>query len=157
MRQLLACFCILACSSAIGGDSASLLDFTLKNLREPEFHTLTKYEGKPVLVTFFQPECNWCAKQVRAINKLQEQCDIEAILIGVGGNRVELRRELRRLRPAFPAYQASPELIEALGGVPATPVTLFGDAEGNFLNWSRGFLPGQKLQELMRAFGQTSC
>ena len=157
MRYALAsCLLLLFCTAA-AAEQPGLLDFELKSLEQPEIHSLSRYQGKPVVMVFFQPECNWCLKQVRAINALSEQCDIEAIAVGFGGNRVTLQRELRRLRPAFPAYQASPLLIEELGGVVATPITLLGDANGNFLNWSRGYLQGQQLLDLMRSSGQTDC
>lgn len=157
MRSIVMTLLLLACLPAMGNGSASILDFQLRSLQEPEVHSLTMYEGKPVVLVFFQPECNWCAKQVRAINSLREQCDFEALAVGVGGSRVELRKELRHLRPAFPAYQASPELIEELGGVVATPFTLLGNPNGEFLNWGRGFLPEKELQKLMRSSGQTGC
>ena len=157
MRSTVLSLLLLAFSPAISGEQANLLDFELKSLLQPEYHALGRYEGRPLVMVFFQPECNWCAKQVRAINELRERCDFEAIAVGVGGTRAELRKELRRIRPDFPAYQASPRLIEAMGGVLATPMTLLGDADGAFLNWSRGFLSGGKLQQLMQTSGQTAC
>ena len=150
---------LLAFQPAAAADSTapSLLEFELRSLAEPEVHSLERYRGKPVVMVFFQPECTWCLKQVRAINALREQCEIEAIAVGVNGNRVALRKELHRLRPTFPAYQASPRLIDELGGDIATPMTLLGDANGGFVSWSRGFLPDQQLLELMRSSGQTDC
>ena len=157
MRSALFSCVLLLFAAVAAGEQTSLLNFELKSLQEPERHALSRYEGKPVIMVFFQPECNWCLKQVRAINMLREQCEIEAIAVGTGGNRAALRKELRRLRPGFPAYQASPRLIEELGGVVATPITLLGDANGDFVSWSRGFLEERQLLELMRSSGQTDC
>ena len=134
-------------SPVVGAEPApSLLEFELRSLEEPEVHQLSRYQGKPLVMIFFQPECNWCAKQIEAINKLRKQChrEIEAVAIGFGSNRTELRKELRRLRPDFPAYQASPKLIAEVGGVVATPVTLLGDSDGRFVSWTRGFVPYER-------------
>ena len=128
-----------------------LLDFELRSLEQPEVHELQRYEGKPVLMVFFEPNCSWCYRQVKAINEVGEQCSDEfaAIAIGVNGNRQSLQKELRRLRPEFPAYQASPRLLESLGGIDATPLSLLSNADGEFANWSRGYLPADKLLSFM--------
>lgn len=127
--------------------NAYLLDFELRSLEEPVVHDLGRYEGKPVLMMFFEPDCSWCYRQVRTINRLGEDCGAKftAIAIGVNGNRAALQKELRRLRPDFPAYQASPALMEAIGEIDATPLSLLGDSNGDFLNWARGYLPEDEL------------
>lgn len=150
----------LLVSPVIGAELApSLIEFELRSLEKPEVHQLSRYQGKPLLMVFFQPECNWCAKQIDAINKLRNQChrEIEAVAIGFGGNRAQLRKELRSLRPDFPAYEASPRLIAEVGGVAATPVTLFGDSDGRFVSWTRGFVPYEDLRTLVRDSTQFAC
>lgn len=147
--------------SPASGDvaSPSLLAFELRSLQEPEVHSLTQYRGKPIVMVFFQPDCEWCAKQIRAINELHEQCHdrIEAIAIGVGGSRSDLRSELRRLRPDFPAYQASPQLIEQMGGVTTTPVLLLGDSDGRFVDWASGYVRIAALRDLVNESGDGVC
>lgn len=162
MRMQLLTFwlAVLAVAPATGEEaSPSLLAYNLKSLQDPEIHALDIYEGKPVVMVFFQPNCNWCAKQIDAINDLSKQCShkFEAIAVGIGGNRTELRKELRRLRPDFPAYQASPRLIAEMGGVIATPIILLGDARGEFRNWTRGFVPGEDLKKLVVAIDPGTC
>ena len=144
---------------ADGGGQASLLEFELKSLTEPEVHALTRYQGKPLLMLFFQPDCNWCLRQVRAINELSDQCNgaFAAVAVGVRSSRGQLRKELRRLRPAFPAYEASPSLLEALGGVDSTPVMLLGDANGDFVTWMRGFLDTERLQTVLTEASLVHC
>lgn len=148
------CLTLLPASPASSDESTpSLLTYDLKSLEEPEIRSLTRYRGKPIVMVFFQPDCNWCAKQIRAINELHEQCqgDFGAIAIGVSGSRSELRSELRRLRPDFPAYQASPHLIEQMGGVETTPVLLLGDSDGRFVDWASGFIPLEQLRAFIGA------
>ena len=136
-----------------------LLDFELRSLEEPVVHDLERYEGKPVLMVFFEPDCSWCYRQVRVVNDLKRQCagEFAAIAIGVNGNRQALRKEVRRLQPDFPAYQASRELLKSLGGIDATPLSLLGDAEGEFASWSRGYLPADKLLSFMQGNTALSC
>ena len=139
--------------------SASLLAFELRSLEEPEVHSLSQYRGKPLLMVFFQPECSWCLRQFKTINELSEACDhtFGAIAVGFRGNRSELRSEVRRLRPDFPAYQASPLLLESVGEIDATPLILVGDSTGAFVTWLQGYIPpGQLLTTLSQA-GPVQC
>lgn len=136
----------------------SLLDYELRSLAAPDVHSLLRYRGKPVLMVFFEPECTWCFRQVRAINALGKGCagTFTALAVGVNGSRESLRKELRRLKPDFPAYQASAELMASLGGVPATPLTLLGDTRGGYLSWLSGYAPEDRLADFMRT-GGASC
>ena len=162
-RALLLVLCLLA----FAGDgfvhaaepSPSLLEFELRSLDEPEVHSLTRFAGKPLLMLFFEPDCNWCLRQVRAVNKLSTTCDgdFAAIAVGTGGSRAELKRELRRSRPAFPAYQVSPRLFDALGGIEATPLILVGGADGAFVTHVRGYTPAESLLETLNAALGLAC
>ena len=137
----------------------SLLDYALKRLDAPEVESLRQFEGKPVLMMFFEPECSWCFRQVRTLNAMGQRCTsgFQALAVGVNGNRSDLKKELRRLRPDFPAFEASPALLEALDGVPATPFTLIGDAKGDYLNWTRGYLPEADLEIFLAGQGIQVC
>ena len=152
-------FLTIAAAPARADQGPSLLDWSLKSLEAPETRALDRYQGKPVLMMFFEPECSWCFRQVRAINALAERCGggFQALAVGVNANRAGLKQELRRLRPDFPAYEASPALLQSLGGVPATPFTLLGDVTGTYLDWTRGYLPEAELEEFMRQRGVPAC
>ena len=159
MRLALAISALLPLGLACGAEGPSLLDFELRSLERPEVHSLQQYQGKPIVMVFFKPDCNWCLKQIRSIRELRERChgELTAIAIGVSGTRPELRKELRRLRPGFPAYQASPELIESLGGVVATPMSLLGDSDGAFVNWARGYLAEEALGSFVQPVIDEAC
>lgn len=98
-------------------------------------------------MTFFQPECRWCEQQIKRVNQLLDHCPggFRALAIGVHGDRQRLRRELRHLRPDFPAYEASPKLLADIGDEIVTPFTLVGDREGRFKNWLVGLMSGEEL------------
>ncbi len=145
---------------AQAGDKApSLLEFELRSLADPETHSLSRYAGKPVVLLLFQPDCNWCLRQARVAGELTQSCTagFETVLIGFRGNRSQLRKELRRLDQSFPAYQASPELLDAVGNPQTTPVMLLGDEDGRFVSWIRGFLPADEFLEHLRAAGDIRC
>jgi len=137
---------LFAGGSALAAEPPSLLEFELKSLGAPERHDLQRFHGQQMVMMFFQPECNWCYRQVQALNDLQSSCSTTRfVAVGVNGDRQRLRKEVRRLRPEFPAYQASPELLHSLGGLPATPFMLLGDADGQFVDWMRGYIPAERL------------
>ena len=54
-----------------------------------------------------------------------------------------------RLQPDFPAYQASPELLAAIGGIEATPFMLFVDASGRPAGWIRGYAKADRLNDVL--------
>lgn len=160
LRQVVLCVAAVCFGLApASAGTPSLLEFDLRSLEAPEVHRLTRYQGKPVLMVFFEPECSWCLRQVKAINKLGSRCgeSFEALAIGVNGSRARLQKELRRLRPDFPAYQASPQLIESLGGIPATPLSFLGDASGGYVNWLRGYAAEDELEAFMQSTGLVRC
>ncbi len=135
------------------GANPNLLDFELKSLQAPETHDLERYEGSPVLMVFFKPDCSWCFRQVKAFNTFMESCDIAPIAVGVNGDRSALKKALRRLRPDFPAYQASADLLASLGEVPATPFTLVSRPSGEFATWLRGYVPLEQLSKELTEVG----
>ena len=100
-------------------------------------------------MTFFQPDCGWCLRQARALNRLHQTCgaDISLLAVGVHGSRRELKQELRRLRPRYAAYQASAALLASLGGAPPTPFSLVAGRDGRFLAWMQGYLPPEEVAE----------
>ncbi|MGI9229199.1 MAG: TlpA family protein disulfide reductase [Gammaproteobacteria bacterium] len=126
----------------------SILGFRLLNLDSAEVESLQQFKGKPTLMTFFQPDCNWCLRQFRVLNRLHQRCGtaINLLAVGVNGNRRELKQELLRLRPGFSAYQANAGLMESLGRMPATPFAIEANAAGHFTGWTQGYLPQQQLE-----------
>lgn len=146
---------VLALWACSASSTSSLFGYQLRSLEAPVTDSLDAYRGKPVIMLFFQPECSWCLKQVRAVNRLPADCraSFNALAIGVNGDRKALKQELRRLRPDFPAYQANPALLDAIGGVPATPFALLGDANGEFHNWMRGYIPQSRLVDSLAELG----
>lgn len=121
---------------------------TLPSLTGSERVALETFEGTPTLLTFFEPECPWCARQMKDYGKLRDQCrhPLNTVLVGIHGNGQRLRMTLRRYRATdLPAFMATPQLLERTGPVPATPYTLVLNAEGQVVTTLRGYVPLSKL------------
>ncbi len=126
-----------------------LLNYQHENLATGELQALEPMRGKASLLLFFQPDCDWCFRQTRVINGLLESCPdtLGAAALGVHGNRLELKRELKRMRPQFSAYKTGKIMQQELNGVPATPVMLLTDSQGLFLQVFTGYIPGDQLNK----------
>lgn len=139
-------------SSFISGNSfaGSLYDFTLPNLQHERPVSLGDYHGKIVLVSFFEPDCRWCHRQMKAFNQLIRDCDasLQPVAVGVHGNKQQLRKELRKAKVKYPGLVATKEFVKSVGGVPATPWTLLLDPNGDIIYTFRGYITYKKLSEL---------
>lgn len=143
-------------SVPVGAESLpaqSPLHFQLEELRSGEQHHLARFAGSPLFLIFFEPRCPWCAKQISTLQGLLERCPnkLRAVAVGVHGDLPGYRRFLRRAQVEIPAYRASPQLQAAIGGVPATPYTLFLDATGRPTHRLRGAIAAPQLSQWLAA------
>lgn len=140
---------------ANAGTEQSLFDFRLGDLRSGEIRTLEGYRGTPTFLVFFEPGCPWCVKQMRALEELGAACPgrIQTLTAGVHGNLPEYRRLIRMAGTDHPAFVASDRLVAAIGGVPATPYTLFLDRKGQPTHRLRGLVPAPELRTWLAAQG----
>ena len=153
--------------AALGGYSSSPgaasptaqspLNFQLEELRSAEMESLESFAGSPIFLVFFEPRCSWCAKQIAALQDLLERCpgQFRAVALGVHSDIPGYRRFLRRAEVELPAYRASPKLQAAIGGVPATPYTLFLDAAGKPTHRLRGAIDTAQLSHWLAEQGLT--
>lgn len=151
-RNLILALCTFSLISA-SAKAASLLDFNLPSLQSSQQVSLEKYRGQLVLLSFFEPDCSWCYRQMKAFNRIEQACPehIQPLAVGINGKPRELRRELRRAKVKFPAFSGTSELLAAVGKVPATPWTLVADGNGTVISTLRGYIP---LEKLTLAFGE---
>lgn len=153
--------CTMLCLlwGSLSANSLDILVYEHENLRSGQVEALDSLRGKPSLLLFFQPGCKWCYRQARGLEQLQEVCPdrINVAALGVFGNRHELKKELKRLRPAFPAFKAGKDMLSDLDGVPATPVMLLADHNGGFKEVFSGYIPKEDLQEYLEANSGIDC
>jgi thioredoxin-related protein len=126
----------------------SLLDFRLGDIRSGEMRSLQEFQGRRTFLVFFEPDCPWCVKQMRALEELGQQCPerIQTVTAGVHGKLPEYRRLLRVAGTDQPAFMASNRLVAAIGGVTATPYTLFLDARGQPTHRLQGYIPAPEMR-----------
>jgi thioredoxin-related protein len=127
--------------------AAGFHDLSLDRLDTKESLALADYHGAVVLLTFFEPECAWCNRQLKTLEHLGERCgdDLQSIAVGINGRADALRKELRRARVTFPGAEASAALLEQVGEVPATPWTLVLTPDGEIAATLRGFVSAKPL------------
>jgi thioredoxin-related protein len=142
MKPLL--FALLLTSSPLWG--ASLYTIELDNLLKLETVNLGDYKNKLQIISIFEPECPWCLKQFKALEKLYDNCsaDIQPIAVGVG-NKQQLKSLVYRSKISFPALAASPDFLDIIGQPKGTPFTLILDQKGNLVTTLQGYIPYQKL------------
>jgi len=131
--------------------SPDILAYEHENLKSGKTETLNAMRGESSFLLFFQPDCKWCLKQSQALDKLLSACPnkLNAVALGVHASRHELKKELRRLRPDYPAYKTGDGMLADLAGVPATPVMLLADERGGFVQSFRGYIPPAQLAVIL--------
>lgn len=86
---------------------------------------------------------------------MQQDCQqmIQPLAIGVNGRPVGLKQLFARTRVKFPAFIASNRMLADIGGVPATPISVFIDQEGKLLGAVRGYKPLPEIYALLEQVG----
>ena len=141
---LLACFVFGGSRAA---EDSDLLAYTLPALTEsaPPLDLAT-LRGRPVVLLFFEPGCHWCLKQMEVLSELAKPYNLRVVAVGVHGTPRELRRWAGRSASSFPLTIATPELLDAVRGIPATPYLLMTDERGRLTRRFRGFANCTTLQ-----------
>lgn len=145
---------------AVATVSARAIDmhaYALKPLdvKEDSFESL---RGRVDVLMFFEPECSWCFKQTRLLNQLQRECSgFRAAAIGINGSKRDLKRELLKQRPDFPAFQINKALQADIGKIQGTPLMLFLDGDGQFVSYSRGYQRKPAMTALLDQFSPDYC
>ncbi|MEC4726130.1 thioredoxin family protein [Shewanella sp. D64] len=136
-----------------------LLAYQHENLTSHKVENLQKLKGKPTLMMFFEPQCSWCFKQGKAFNRLLQQCPtaVNIVALGSHGDKVTLRRELWRMKLNFPGYLVGKTMMGELGALPATPMTLITDENGNLSGYLRGYIKLEQLLPLLRTKFGLQC
>ncbi len=133
------------------GEGPALGGLSLPSIEDGTPRRLDGLAQGPLMLSFFEPDCPWCARQIRDLQAAQAQCahPLPFALVGVHGERMELRLMLRRLHAeGLPALLATPALLQALEGIPATPHAVILDGQGRALVRMRGYIPQARLCEI---------
>lgn len=130
------------------------LNYSLKSLNSADKVSLQQYKDKPTLMIFFEPKCRWCFKQIRELSQLQSNCHqrFNTLAMGINGSQKALRQFYSRTGVELPAFEVSKRMAADIGTIPATPITILIDEEGQAFGAVRGYKPIAKLQPLLQQF-----
>lgn len=133
--------------------------FTLKSLKTGERQIVIPDNELVTIAMVYQPDCSWCKKQELLLRKIQHECNskVNLALIGNKGNARELKRELKHFDKSLPAYSADNKFLRNIGGIAASPTTLFFDKNGNVIAKKRGYIPSEQLFNAVNIITEKSC
>ena len=154
-RKLIWISTLLIGITSAQGSALNLLQYQHENLRSGQLESLTDHNGDINLMMFFEPNCAWCYKQIKAFNQISTQCrQVSITALGINGKRHQLKKDLWRLKPQFPAFIANAGMIAEIGAIPATPITLIIDKQGHYIDHLRGYISSDKvLAQLSTQYG----
>lgn len=128
--------------------AGSPLELELRSLSSGHKAKLADVKSDLHILLFFQPNCRWCERQAKVLAKLQASCSsLKVDAIGMFASYQGLRRSISKSRLVLPAYQSSPELLQVLPKVAATPVMFLLNKKGQLLQPFYGFITLKKLEK----------
>ncbi|WP_299011504.1 hypothetical protein [uncultured Shewanella sp.] len=135
------------------------LNYQHDNLVTHQKETLQRFMGKPSLLMFFEPDCPWCFKQGKAFNQLLIDCPdaINLVALASHGDKRILRKAAWKMKLHFPAYLANNAMMNTLGSLPATPITLILDDSGHLHSLIRGYVKLEQLLPQLKKTFELTC
>lgn len=131
----------------------SQYDFTLAD-QYGKTHTLSKYEGKPVMITFFATWCTYCKQELAHIQTVYENEKDVVILtiIQPGGNdlsKEEIVAWLSENGYTFPVLFDETGAYVRNYGVSGYPFSFFVKKDGEFYGYVPGYVDEANLVKLL--------
>lgn len=96
--------------------------------------------GKPLLVEMWATWCPPCLETLSWLEKL-DPASANIVGIAVESERADVDKLLARIRPRGRFVMATPQLLEAFGGLPAVPILFLADAKGEVVKVFYGAPP----------------
>ena len=127
-------------------------DFTVYDL-EGNAHTLSEFQGKPVILNFWASWCGPCVSEMPEFQEFYEKYgeDIHFVLVNLTDGQQETVETASKFVSGqgytFPVYFDTDIDASMKYGVSAVPVSYFLDAEGCFVAWAQGALSADMLQQ----------
>ncbi len=158
LQKMISIFLMLMLSTSIFA-SDSIYTHKMNRLHGIGTESLADFSTKPKVVVIYQPNCQWCEKQISDLAKFQHRCEgsFNTILVGSRGNKRKLTSELKRFDGDFPAFAGSREFLRKIGGVLATPITLFFNQKGKLIGKKRGYLQSTLMQQALAIQTNNNC
>jgi thiol-disulfide isomerase/thioredoxin len=114
--------------AAPGAASRPLPTLPLTDLGGKTF-TFADLAGKPVLVELWATWCPPCLTTLAWMKKL-DASKVHVVGIAVESERKDVDKVLAQHKPPGRQVMATPEILEAFGGLPAVPILFLADGKG---------------------------
>lgn len=149
---------LLFAVKAVATDIFTEKMFRLDRQGYGEVQDLSLLKGKPMIASFFMPNCRWCQRQHKALKLVSESCpELQSVMLGVNGTRNALRKELKREQNQFAAYIASNNIVQAIGDKSPVPMMLIFNREGKLMLNTVGYRDQASLRTLLTKHGVANC
>ena len=132
--------------------SENPLDFSLKDQND-NIHTLSQYQGKKVLVTFFATWCGYCKQELPHLQEIYEN-DPDVIILSVirPGNDDMTREEIIAwfddLGYTFPVLFDETGAVFRKYGVQSYPFNTFFLTTGEYYGYFPGYMQVENIQNI---------
>lgn len=101
---------------------------------------LSDLRGKPLIVEFWAPWCPPCIDTMKWLKKLDPKT-AHVVALAVESERPAVDRLVEQMKPAGRLAMASPEIVKAMGGIPAVPLLFLADRDGKVVRVFYGAPP----------------
>jgi thiol-disulfide isomerase/thioredoxin len=112
------------------------------------------WPGKVVLVNFWATWCPPCREEIPELLELQKKYQGRLEIVGISEDDDPPGKVLKFAQQkgmTYPVVMATPELIDAYGGVPALPTTFVIDPHGRVVQKHSGLYPIESYNREIRA------
>jgi cytochrome c biogenesis protein CcmG/thiol:disulfide interchange protein DsbE len=110
--------------------------------------------GKVVLVNFWATWCPPCREEIPELLELKREFKDKMEIVGISEDDdppASVIKFARAKGMSYPVVMATPELIEAYGGVPALPTSFLIDTQGRVVQKHSGLYPIEFYQREIRS------
>ncbi len=117
-------------STAVIGEPAP--DFTLPNL-DGESVSLTDFEGRPVLINFWNTGCPPCREEMPYLQEVYDErqgSELVMLTINIGQNAATVKSFLHDNNLSLPVLLDADAAVTRRYGMPGIPTTFFIDRDG---------------------------
>ena len=129
-------------------------DFTLPGTRSAEAIRLAAYQGKVVVLNFFETGCPHCHEEIPALVKLHASLRDQGVeVIGVALDPVgakELTGLAKELSVTYPLARGNEEIANLYGGIQGVPTSFVIDRKGRIVQIFPGVVGYTTLEKAIR-------